>query len=264
MARGRSMNQQDLPLEKPKRVRLSDETRAGKSHRLAVVGQAIRGHRRDLTAKTRDTRDAIKVLEAERAEIEDALIADEELKAQGELFVGGEPSKPEAQEVLASVAAVAGEVKPSEPHAFEPVSRGGLAGTMCKHCGSGRPDPVHGTEGLVPVDAELPSTVACSRCSKPVPKGEVLYDREVLPVCVTCQRAAINLGTWPHAFHAKSPKSTRCADCPLPQDDAVHVQITEETSTPGEVGPAESVAVAKARVVGNGNGRGKGAVHARP
>lgn len=188
----RSRNQQDLPLDKPARVRLSDEGRGQKSHRLAVVGTAIRGHRKELQSKTRDTRDAIKLLERERAELEDALIADEELKAQGQLFVAERdgPTKPQAQSALATVAAVAGEIKPSEPHGFEAVGGNGIARQMCKHCGSGKDDPIH--------------------------------------------QAEVAAGSFS--------------------------MVVDADTTPGEVGPEESVELAKAHVSGNGKAR----VHRTP
>lgn len=140
--RGRSRNQNELPLEKPVRVRLSDTARSDKAHRLAVVGQAIRAHRREMAARDSGTKEAIKKLEAERAELEDALVADEELKAQGQLFVS-DVSPVEAKGVLAAVAEKAGEPKPSEPHPFEPASASVTGRHVCKTCGAGKEDPIH-------------------------------------------------------------------------------------------------------------------------
>jgi hypothetical protein len=154
----RSKNQAPLPLEAPVRVRLSDEDRARKGHELAVIGLSIRGHKRKLTSDNRATKAEIARLEKDRGDLEDALIADEELRPQGQLFVDGTatPTPGEAAAALAAVAAVAGEVKPSEPHAFEAVGGAGLAGQMCKHCGSGKDDPVHPQPG--PAEASAPAS----------------------------------------------------------------------------------------------------------
>jgi hypothetical protein len=139
----RSRKQTPLPLEAPLRVRLTDDARARKAHELAVIGLSIRGHKRKLSNDARETKQEIARLEKDRAELEDQLIADEEMRPQGELFVGNTPSKEEAAAALGKVAVVAGEVRPSDPHAFEAVGGAGLPGQMCKHCGSGQGDPVH-------------------------------------------------------------------------------------------------------------------------
>jgi hypothetical protein len=57
---------------------------------------------------------------------------------------GAGPNVTQTAQVLGKVAELAGEVKPSEPHAFLAVGGGGLQAQMCKHCGSGKDDPVHG------------------------------------------------------------------------------------------------------------------------
>lgn len=151
---GRRSKNLPLPLEAQARVRLTDEDRARKGHELAVIGLSIRGHRRKLTSDNRATKAEIARLEKDRGDLEDALIADEELRPQGQLFVADLP-KGEATAVLATVAVVAGEVKPSEPHKFEAVGGAGLAGQMCKHCGSGKDDPVHPVE--VPTETAAPA-----------------------------------------------------------------------------------------------------------
>lgn len=137
-----------LPLEAQARVRLTDEDRARKGHELAVIGLSIRGHRRKLTSDNRATKAEIARLEKNRGDLEDALIADEELRPQGQLFVADLP-KGEATAVLATVAAVAGEVKPSEPHAFIPTGDHGTARTMCQVCGAGKMDPIHAEAAAV-------------------------------------------------------------------------------------------------------------------
>src|SRR5678815_5798009 len=113
----RSKNQAPLPLEAPTRVRLTDEERSRKGHELAVIGLSIRGHRRKLTSDNRATKAVIARLEKERGDLEDALIADEELRPQGQLFVDGTatPTPGEAAVAIATVARVAGEIVPSEP-----------------------------------------------------------------------------------------------------------------------------------------------------
>jgi hypothetical protein len=162
----RSRKQTPLPLEAPVRVRLTDEARSRKAHELAVIGLSIRGHKRKLSTDSRATKQEIARLEKERTELEDQLIADEELRPQGELFVGNTPTKEEAAAALGKVAAAAGEVKPSDPHAFDAVGGSGLPGQMCKHCGSGKDDPVH-----APVRHEFVADGAvegvCSLCGGP-------------------------------------------------------------------------------------------------
>jgi hypothetical protein len=174
MAR-RSRNQNPLPLEAPVRVRLSDEDRARKGHALAVVGLSIRSHKRKLSTDTRATKEEIARLEKERGELEDALIADEELRPQGQLFVADLP-KDQAAAALATVAAVAGEVKPSEPHAFIATGDHGTAKTMCQVCGAGKTDPIHGE----PAAAEAPPATSGNgkgdhpetKASKTRPRGK--------------------------------------------------------------------------------------------
>ena len=137
-------NQQPLPLEKPARVRLSPDDRERKGHELAVKGLAIRSYERELQSKTKDTRKAIKTLKAEISELQDQIVADEELKDQGQLFVGGAPTKEQAQAALATVAKVASEGRvPTEPHRFDPVGAVGQSRQICALCGSGVTDPVH-------------------------------------------------------------------------------------------------------------------------
>jgi hypothetical protein len=100
----RSRKQTPLPLEAPLRVRLTDDARARKAHELAVIGLSIRGHKRKLSNDARETKQEIARLEKDRAELEDQLIADEEMRPQGELFVGNTPSKEEAAAALGKVA----------------------------------------------------------------------------------------------------------------------------------------------------------------
>ena len=177
---GRRSKNLPLPLQAQARVRLTDEERSRKGHELAVVGLAIRGHKRKLTSDNRATKAEIARLEKDRGDLEDALIADEELRPQGQLFVDGTatPTPGEAAAALADVAraagekpdgwaphafmpndvgacedcgyqagdivhAVAGEVKPSEPHAFIPTGDHGTARIMCQVCGAGVTDPIH-------------------------------------------------------------------------------------------------------------------------
>jgi hypothetical protein len=172
----RSKNQAPLPLEAPTRVRLSDEERSRKGHELAVIGLSIRGHRRKLTSDNRATKAEIARLEKERGELEDALIADEELRPQGELFVADLP-KDQAAAALATVAAVAGEVKPSEPHAFEAVGDHGTARTMCQVCGAGKTDPIHGEAAAedaaaVANDARADAAVDAQAAQRPKGNGK--------------------------------------------------------------------------------------------
>src|SRR5262245_36363825 len=99
--RSRSRNQTTLTMEATVLVRLSDEDRAAKGHRSAVIGHSIRAYKRKLAYDSRATKEAIKKLEKERDDIDDALVRDEELRAQGDLRFEG---KKDATEVLAQVA----------------------------------------------------------------------------------------------------------------------------------------------------------------
>lgn len=72
--------------------------------------------------------------------------------------VGGQdkaPTKPQVQSALANVAAAAGEApptepQPGEPHAFVATGDHGTARTMCKVCGAGKTDPIHGEAAAAP------------------------------------------------------------------------------------------------------------------
>jgi hypothetical protein len=92
---------------------------------------------------------------------------------------GAGPNAPQTTQVLAKVAELAGEVKPSEPHAFLAVGGAGMAGQVCKHwgagmagqvckhCGSGKDDPVHVprdvTETSKPGEVPAQASVAAAR-----------------------------------------------------------------------------------------------------
>lgn len=179
MRRGR--NQPELPLERPVRVKLTDDDRARKGHELAVKRQAVRVAKRQLKTASKNAKDEIARLEGEMDEISDDLVADEEIRKQGDLRYDG---KADATPVLAAVAAVAdgkappppnvahtfvadksGEGKcfagcgkpkddplhasPSEAHVFVPTGANGTAQHMCKVCGAGASDPVHVSERTI-------------------------------------------------------------------------------------------------------------------
>ena len=288
----RSRNQAVLPMDKPTPVKLTDEDRAAKAHQMALKRHAYRAVKRELKRNSRAAKEEMERLEGEIDELADALVADEELRKQGDLRFEG---KTDATKVLALVETRA--PLPSEPHAYiSPQPAGGepADGLPCTLCGSGEADPIHPVPNHVyvgdgsgegrcracprakddPVHAEasadpagttetaaenIPSTVACSRCSKAAPKGEIRYDRDVKPVCDPCRRAAVEAGTWPHPFRAGHEKAKRCADCMRPKDDAVHdlppaetATVVDTNTTPGDTPPAESVEIAKDRVLAPG------------
>lgn len=143
MGRGRSRDQQALPLEKPVPRKLSPDEHDRVAHQLAVKGLAIRHLKRDLSTTTAERRKDIKRLEAERATLEDMLVSHEQLLPQKDLKF----SPVEAVTAIAAVATVAGDTPPKEPataaHTFVPDKKG--EGT-CWACGKPKDDAMHGAE----------------------------------------------------------------------------------------------------------------------
>lgn len=130
-------NQPKLPLEREVGVALSDEEVGERSRKLCGVLSAIDGLRDEVRSVSKDRKDRIKKLETEAKALRQQIQDGYESRKQGDLFVGDD----QAKKALATVAEVAGEPRPSEPHAFEG------HGKECGICGAEKGDPVHADKG---------------------------------------------------------------------------------------------------------------------
>jgi hypothetical protein len=262
--------QQTATMEREVPVNLRDEELLARSKSLAQKVGVRESLVEAKKAENKRRQEEIDEMDEEIAQLARVIVVGFEDRKQGDLFVDQALPKDEAARRLAEVAkraerhpfvasetaidtcaregcgaAAAGEVHippaPSEPHTFVPDGKGE---GNCWACGSGKDDPVHaeasaGMESAnTPANetgenADTPTTVDCSRCSKNVPKTEVVYDRDVKPICETCKRAAIEAGTWPHPFRKGHEKARRCADCNGKPDDDVH-EIPPVEPTPEE------------------------------
>lgn len=118
---------------------------------------------------------------------------------------------------------------PNAPHAAELGEQPEGEPKACLFCSRAVDDPLHATA--------LAATVDCSRCGKHVPKADVVYDRDVKPVCDPCKRGAIEAGTWPHVFECPPgigipSRKTRCRHCKKRQGDDVHVEPPPPVEAP--------------------------------
>lgn len=129
----RSRNQTELPMEKPVPKALTDDEVARKNNEIRAAIRAIKGLKSKMRDDTREGKRSIKEHEMEIDVLIDQIDQGIEMRKQGDLFAGDE-----AKRALASVAAAAGEPKPSEPHAFDGARK------ECGICGAEKIDPIHG------------------------------------------------------------------------------------------------------------------------
>jgi hypothetical protein len=149
-------------MDKPVRVRLSDDQLLDKSRSLGRKYSLLKALKRELKDATATKRKAIRETELELDALHEEINTGFEERPQGDLF-----AQAEAQKALHDVAAVAGEGAaplPSEPHEFKAsrlATKGDTPPDECQVCGSTASDPVHAMaeagEGTVDIDG-VPET----------------------------------------------------------------------------------------------------------